>query len=185
MMMPKNKEGLLLHYLETCGRIVPTYQEPALLQGVATDSRPNPNSTAGTQKNFAAAALEDGPTALAPALASAPGFGTEADITHYIGTAAETQYGTAAIFALDPAARTSRPKYDTEDDTQLPPALTCATAAPAWDDDDTPLGLADDSLYGRPVPMDETIENVHLPLFEVESEVESSDEESVFDLMGL
>jgi hypothetical protein len=33
--------------------------------------------------------------------------------------------------------------------------------------------------------MDETFEDVHLLSFEVESEVESSDEESVLDLMEL
>jgi hypothetical protein len=77
---------------------------------------------------------------------------------------------------IDSTARAGRPKDDTQYDTQLPPALTCATTDPAWDLDDTPLYPTDDPPYDRPVPMDETFEDVHLPSFEVEIEVESSNE---------
>jgi hypothetical protein len=57
------------------------------------------------------------------------------------------------------------------------PVLTRATAAPAWDKDDTPLGPAHSALYRRPRLMDETLDDVYLPSFQVESEAESSDEE--------
>jgi hypothetical protein len=77
----------------------------------------------------------------------------------------------ATIIALDPDARTGRRKDYTKDDTPLPPALTYAAAAPAWDADDTPPSPADYSLYDRPVSMDETFEDVHLPSFEEESKV--------------
>jgi hypothetical protein len=55
MEMPKNKEGLLLRYRETRGRVVPsTYQEAAPRQAVATASRLNPNDTQheGTMDEF-------------------------------------------------------------------------------------------------------------------------------------
>jgi hypothetical protein len=136
--MPKNKEGLILRYRETCCRIVPTYQydagvtEAAPRQAVATDSYSNPNLTATPHKNFAAAALQDEPAALAPA--PIPALGTEAEITLSLGNEADTEDQTTAsatILALDHAARTIRPKCDTEDDTEddtpLPPALNCAT----------------------------------------------------------
>jgi hypothetical protein len=42
-----------------------------------------------------------------------------------------------AMLALDPAARTDRPKDDTEENTTLLPALTRATSDPAWDKDDS------------------------------------------------
>jgi hypothetical protein len=177
MAIPKYKEGVLLRYVETCGRVV-TYQDAVVTD---VDSRlVNPNSTVTTQKNFAAAALEEEPPALDPALVP----------THVHGVIINNETedriaASAAILALDPAARTGRPQDDTEEDTTLPPALTRATAAPAWDEDDTALGPANSALYSRPRPMDKTLEDVHLPSFEVESEVESSDEESVFDMMGL
>jgi hypothetical protein len=80
MAMPKNKEGLLLRHRETCGRAVPTYREDdggtdaAPRQAVATASHRNPKST---QKNFAAAALQEEPAVLAPA----PALGTDTKIT--------------------------------------------------------------------------------------------------------
>jgi hypothetical protein len=80
--------------------------------------------------------------------------------------------------------RTVCPKDDNENDTPLTPALVFSTAASNWNDDDTPLGSAESSLYGRPVPMDKTFEDVNLPSFEEESKVESIDEESVFNMMG-
>jgi hypothetical protein len=109
MAMSKNKEGLLLCYCEICSRVVPTYREDdgvsaaAPHQAVATDSRSNPNSTAGTQKNFAAAVLQDEPAALDPNRA----LGTETEITPTLGTEAKTEDRTTAvatILALDPAA---------------------------------------------------------------------------------
>jgi hypothetical protein len=141
----------------------------------------NPNSI---QKNFSAAVLGEEPPALA--FAPAPALGT----THAHGAMvdSETEDRIAAsttILALDPAAHTSRAKYDAEEDTTLPPALTRATAAPAWHEDDTPLGPADYALCTQPRPMDATLDDVSLQSFQVESEAESSDEESVFDVMGL
>jgi hypothetical protein len=71
------------------------------------------------------------------------------------------------ILALDPAAQTGRPKDYTREKHTLPPALTHATAAPDWDEDDTPLGPDDSALYGRPRPMDETLDDVYLPSFQI------------------
>jgi hypothetical protein len=174
----KNKEGLLLCYRETCGHVV-TYQDAAVT-GV-TPYLVNPNST---ENNFDAAALGEEPPTLAlaldPALVATHVHGTMVDIENEDWIVAST-----AILALDPAARTGRPKDDTEGNTALSPALTRATTAPAWDKDDTPPGPADSALNRRPRPMYETLDDIYLPLFQVESESESSDEESVFDVMGL
>jgi hypothetical protein len=101
--MPKNNEGLLLRYRETCGHVV-TYQD-AVVTGV-TPHLANPNST---EKNFAAVALGEEPPdialALAPALVTTPIHGAMVDSEAEDRIAAST-----VILALDPAAQTGRPK---------------------------------------------------------------------------
>jgi hypothetical protein len=102
MAMPKNKEGLLLSYLETCGHVV-TYKDPGFTD---VDPRPrqgNPNSTVTTHKNFAAAALEEGPSNIAPALA--PTLVPTPDHGGMINDKTKDRNAaSAAILALDPAA---------------------------------------------------------------------------------
>jgi hypothetical protein len=65
-----------------------------------------------------------------------------------------------------------------------------STLDPDWSDILDPLGPADaspmDPLMAPQVPMDDTFVNTGLSLFNVDcSEDETSDEESVFDMMGL
>jgi hypothetical protein len=176
MEMPQNKKGLLLCYREACSRIV-TYQDAGFTDVTPHPRQGNPNSTVTTQKQFAAAALEEGPSALVTA--PAPDHGTMIN-----DETEDRNAASAAILALDPAVRTGRPKYDIEQGTTLPPALTRATAAPAWDEDDTPLGPTASALYDLPRPMDATFHDVHLRSLGEEIE-ESSDEESVFELIDL
>ena len=180
MSMPKNKEGLLLRYREMCCRVV-THQ----------NLQPNPEPNLTTGMGFTAAALGAEPPSLAPGLAAAvapdalvlaPSPATTDDAM--VNTTKDT---TATILVLDPAAaaRTGRPKDDTEDVT-APPALTDTTTASAWDEDeyDIPLGPTDPSLYDNSVSVNATTEDVHLRLLGEESE-HSSDDESVFDLMEM
>jgi hypothetical protein len=100
---PKNKEGLLLRYRETCCSDVATYRNDAGVtavaphQAVTTASHSNPYTTVIPETNFAAAVLQDEPADLAPAPALGneaeitPALGNEAEITPALGNEAETE----------------------------------------------------------------------------------------------
>jgi hypothetical protein len=159
--MPKNKEGLLLRYRETCGCVMPGSYVPITLATVTSTpvaSRSRVRSTTATTlnpKNFSAAVLTPIPEALEPAAAPIAGS---------ILVAAEYIVPTAALRSL---ASQSTLDHD-------------------WIDSLDPLGPTDASLMAPHVPMDETFVDVGLSLFNVDcSEDESSDEESVFDMTGL
>jgi hypothetical protein len=161
--MPKNKEGLLLRYRETCGRVMPGYY--ALITLATATSTPMAsaprscvhNTTTSTlnSKNFAAAVLAPIPEALEPAAAP---------ISESILVAAADLVPTIALRAL----------------------ASKSTQDPEWSDILDHLGPADASLMAAQVPMDDTFVDVGLSLFDIDcSEDESSDEESVFDMTGL
>jgi hypothetical protein len=161
--MPKNKEGLLLRYRKTCGRVMPGSYVPitiatATSTPMASPSRSCVHSTTTTNlnpKNFTAAVLAPIPEALEPAAAPISGS---------ILVAAADLVPTADIRAL----------------------ASQSTQDPDWSDSLDPLGPADASLMAPQVPMDDTFVDVGLSLIDIDcSEDESSDEESVFDMTGL
>jgi hypothetical protein len=154
--MPKNKEGLLLRYRETCDRVMPgSYILIMLATSTCTPmdlaSRSCAHSTTTTTlnpTNFAAAALEP---------AAAPIAGS-------ILVAAADLVPTDALRAL----------------------ASQSTLDPDWSNILGTLGPAEASLMASQVPTDDTFVDVGLSLFNVDcSEDESSDEESVFDMKGL
>jgi hypothetical protein len=161
--MPKNKEGLLLRYRNSCAHVMPGYYVPITLATsasipLASASRSCVHSTTTTTlntNNFYAAVLAPIHKALEPA--AAPIAGSTLVVAAGI-------VPTAALRAL----------------------ASQSTQDPEWSDSLDPLGLAYASLMDPQVPMDYTFVEVGLSLFDIDcSEDESSDEESVFDMTGL
>jgi hypothetical protein len=163
--MPKNKEGLLLRYCETCGRVMPGSYIPVITitaTSTPTDSdsryRANPKPNLNfSLNNFDVAVLYPIPGAQS--------------LEHAAAYIAVTIFVAAA---------------------KLVPALALrglasqATLDPDWSDSIDHLGTNDASLMEPQVQMDETHVHVGQSSFYVDcSEYESSDEESVFDISGL
>jgi hypothetical protein len=148
-------------YRETYGHAMPGSDVPLMLTTaistpMASHSRVHcTTTTTFNPKNFAAAVLAPVPEALEPAAAPIAGSGF---------VAAADLVPTAALHVI----------------------ASQATLDPDWSDNLGHLGPADASLMDPQVPMDETFVDVGLPSFNVDcSEDESSDEESVFDMVGL
>jgi hypothetical protein len=161
--MPKNKEGLLLLYRETCDHVMPGSYVPITLATetstpMASDSDYCVHSTTTTTlnpNNFAAAVLTPIPEALEPAAAPIDGS---------ILVAAAYLVPTATLHVL----------------------ASQSTLDPAWSYSLDPLGPADASLMASQVPMEDTFVDVGLSLFNIDcSEDKSSGEDSVFDMTGL
>jgi hypothetical protein len=161
--MPKNKESLLLPRLEICGRVMPGSYVPITLATatstpMASASHSCVNSTTTTTlnpHNFDDAVLAPIPEALEPAAAPIAGS---------ILVAAAYLVPTAALRTL----------------------ASQSTLDPDWSNSLDALAPADASLMAPQVPIDDTFVDVGLSFFNFDcSEDESSDEESVFDMMGL
>ena len=180
--MPKNKEGMLLRYRETCGRVMTGSYAPFVTDPVTStsSSRPRPLPRVPTmnqlnQKNYAAAVLApvQEPEALSLEPAAASILVSAADLVSTVAVPRGVAAAAGVIVASEPKAT-----QDTDASTDL--------LDDEWGESLVPWGPTDSEMPRRRFPIDESYVDHHLPSFHGHSsEDESSDEESAFDITGL